>query len=479
LTFHLRGIACFHPEQCYGPCGSEFGGLVKASVLLVGALTAAILALGFGCSRPTADHPGPSVVLITLDTTRADRLPFNGYDRDTAPNLRRLADESLVFRNFVNVSSWTLPAHASLFTGLYPTTHTAHYSKAGDLALSDAIGTGSDYPFFRANRLPEEAVTLPEVLRDEGYSTFGVGSGPWMKEIFGLAQGFDEYDAATTSTSGRAADEVNALALSFLRREHERPFFMFLNYFDPHDPYTPPPALRKRFADPYDGEIAYMDLHIGEVLDELRRRELYDRSWIFVTSDHGEHFGEHGIRLHGFSLYQGVLRGILLIKPPAGIRPLLDPLELCQHVDVMPTVLQQLGIQTDHRMEGHPIGSIGHPAVAELFESEGNVRWKGKRFARHLRAVYWGSHKLIVSSRPGDRDSGLFDLEADPGELVDLSERDPEVLQELTAKLQAWKASLLPRLDVRTVEAVDRKTREQLERLGYLETDTDSKAHEQ
>ncbi|MCZ6465221.1 MAG: sulfatase-like hydrolase/transferase, partial [Proteobacteria bacterium] len=196
------------------------------------------------------EDPGdgrPSIVLISLDTTRPDHLSVNGYEHETTPNLARLALDGQVFPNFVTASSWTLPTHASLFTGLHPTTHGARYSKRGDTALSDAVGRPGFFGFYRANRLPDAAVTLAEVLQAEGYQTFGVGSGPWLKPIFGLHQGFEEYDGDTSSLEGRRAEEANALALRDLERAGRRPFFLFVNYFDPHSPYDPHGDLAQRF----------------------------------------------------------------------------------------------------------------------------------------------------------------------------------------------------------------------------------------
>jgi arylsulfatase A-like enzyme len=388
-------------------------------------------------------------------------------------------------RNFILTSSWTLPSHASFFTGRFSSSHGAHATQEGGVALSQVLGDRSHFPFFAANQLPEEAVTLAEVLRDQGYVTYGVGSGPWLKPIFGLHQGFDVYDNETDSMNGRRADEVNALALAYLRRVSGRPFFLFLNYFDPHYPYTPPEDLWEQFLAPednskraqelarYDAEISYMDRNIGELLGELKRLDLYDRSWIVAASDHGEHFGEHGLKFHGFSLYEGVVRGVLILKPPLGTTLPINPYEPCQPVDVMPTLLEALGIEPRPPMEGQPLGSIVHPVVAELFENPGNVRWRGERFRRRLLAVYSERHKLVVSSKPNDPDAGLFDLVRDPDEQFDLSSRLPDTVRSLTAELESWHSQLLPPLATKRVESIDAETRRQMEALGYLEKDAE------
>jgi arylsulfatase A-like enzyme len=473
--------------QCGLPAGSH------RAVAYVLALLFVIVALATGCSESNPAQTQPSVVLITLDTTRPDHLAIYGYEKETAPNLTRLASEGQVFDNFVTMTSWTLPTHASLFTGLFPSTHQAHYTDDGNVALSDVLGDEGLLPQFRANRLPDEAVTLAEILQEEGYATFGVGAGPWLKPIFGLAQGFESWDADSNSSGGRRADEVNRLALESLGRAFgagsNDPFFLFLNYFDPHDPYDAPDDQSARFLDPqpkrnpnskwpkiraaYDSEILYMDRHLGKILDHLREHDRFDSSWIVVTSDHGEHFGEHGLEYHGFSLYEGVSRGVLVIKPPKGVSLDVDPSERIQSVDIMPTLLEALGIATAPVMEGQPLGAITHPIVSELFRNPGNVRWKGKRFERELRALYLGNFKLVTSSKQRDRDAGLFDLDADPREKDDLRERRPEKHRAMQAELVRWREALLPPLALDTVENIDPETQRQLEALGYFPKDED------
>jgi arylsulfatase A-like enzyme len=432
-----------------------------------------------GCQVCEAPGPAP-VILISLDTTRVDHLSSHGYDKPTTPHLSAIAQDGVVIPNFVTTSSWTLPSHASLFTGLYPSTHGAHYAEQGNALLSDAVGGQGLEALFRVNRLPEEAVTLAEVLREAGYQTFGAGAGPWLKPMFGLAQGFDHWDTRSSTVTGATAPEINESALRFLEMTREQPFLLFLNYFDPHDPYSDPDGGAKRFMSSgdkrevaetlanYDAEIAYMDRHIGELMSELRRRGLYDRSWIIVVSDHGEHFGEHGLVTHGFSLYEDVIAGVLIVKPPDGSCLPADSDHRVQSVDIMPTLLQALGVVDAPPMEGQAIGSISHPAVAELYRSEANVRWKGIRFNRHLTAIYSGPYKLVMSTRADDPDAGLFDLASDPGEEVDLLRKRPKIHSSLRDAYESWRGTRLPPLAVSPVEAVDDETREQLEALGYL-----------
>jgi len=387
--------------------------------------------VGTGCAqeKPRLSE-APNILIVTLDTVRADHVSCYGYLRETTPILDRLAAEGQRLKNFTAVSSWTLPSHASLFTGLFPSTHGAHYSGDARRSLKDAVGGRDFYELFRANGLSEKAVCLAEVLRRHGYVTGGVGAGPWLKSMFGLAQGFDWYDADTDSTRGRPGEEVNELAIRFLRKHGDEPFFLFVNYFDAHDPYSPPPDLQFKFFDPadmdqvstdperareyeisqYDAEIFLVDRHLGVLLDALEDLGVYEDTWIMVMSDHGEEFGEHGIERHGFSLFEPEIKGVFVQKPPVELDVLRDESERCQHVDIMPTILGELGIEHELEMEGQPRGSVDHPVIAELFRNAGNIRWKGPRFDRDLRAIYADRLKLIRSTREGDRDSGLFDL---------------------------------------------------------------------
>jgi len=427
-----------------------------------------------------------SVVLISLDTTRRDHLSVYGYDRKTSPNLDAMSADGIVMQNFLTTSSWTLPTHASLFTGLFPSSHGAHYSNVGNTALGDADGAPQGFDAFRANRLPDAANTLAETLKANGFQTHAVGAGPWFKPVFGLDQGFDHYDAAFDSLAGRDGAEVSELAINAIERSTDNPFFLFLNYFDPHDPYDGhgtsweqflkpgPDFARSKVLAEYDSEILYMDEQLGRVFDALRKQGLYDRSWIVVTNDHGEHFGEHELEGHGFSLYEPVVRGVLIIKPPADVSLELDPSTRAQSVDIMPTLLQGLGINLPSTMEGEPLDRITHPAIVELYRSAGNVRWKGERFRRELRALYDGDYKLLLSSKDDDPDAGLFDLQNDPAETNDLHAEMPDVVNAMVKRFETWSASRTP-LDEERAPELDPETRRQMEALGYLDATREPK----
>jgi arylsulfatase A-like enzyme len=442
--------------------------------------------IGLSSAGAPADELPANVVLITLDTIRADHLSCYGYERPTSPHLDRLAEEGTRFDAFVNASSWTLPSHASLFTGLSPTTHGAHYAAGGAVSLDQALEQEGPFGAFRVDALPSQAQTLAERLAEAGYATCGVGAGPWLKPAFGLAQGFDVYDAEVASTSGRPGEEVNALALRFLEEQGERPFFLFVNYFDAHDPYEPPPDLLGRFLDVqakasrsvhtlarYDEEIVHVDRCLGELLEALREKGVYDDTWIVAVTDHGELFDEHGLPGHGRTLYEGETRGALVIKPPVDFARTLDGSVPCQHVDLAPTLLAGVGLPRPVDMEGAPLWEEPTAPVAELFPNPAYAKAMEGRFERQLRAVYDGPLKLIVSDVDDGRDTGLFDLANDPLERHDLSRARPDVVARLQARLQDWARGLAPPLEPETVGDVDPDTLKQLQALGYVAPERD------
>ena len=305
---------------------------------------------------PAPDRP--HIVLISIDSLRPDRLGLYGHSRDTSPNLDQLASESVVFENAYSTTSWTLPSHVSMLTGLYPEVHGVIEGK---------------------QRVGEEALLLSEVLQPFGYQTLGVVAGPYLRTRFGFNQGWDDYDDYTIRIRGKRATTQGSVTPVQHRRIVEvldslepRPFFLFLHYWDVHYDYNPPEPWRSRFdpdyegdldvsfftsnerihpeMDPrdlhhvlslYDGEIAFTDHYIGLLFDELRRRDLYEDTWIIVTSDHGDEFFEHGQKGHRANLFNTTLKVPLIIKFPDsrwGGRRVDEPVSL---VDIYGTVLLQ------------------------------------------------------------------------------------------------------------------------------------------
>ena len=467
----------------------------------------------------TAATTKPNVLLITMDTVRADHTSVYGYERDTTPNLRQLCRDATVYTRAIAASDFTLPTHGALFTGLYP-------NWSGALAAMDPR------PGHIADPLRPETVTLAEILRSRGYWTAEVAAnfgflGPWT----GLTRGFDVTDLrrpVTLSTGDRpfylramarrllgqvsnmaplerpslTAADINDRALELLEavKVSGAPFFMFLNYMDAHTPYVPSPPFDRRFPgfdsglDPYsfhdlklqvasgkrqilpnerthliaqyDGGIAEEDSAIGAILNRLRQLGLYDNTLIVITADHGDTFGEHGLADHflGF-VYQELVHIPLIIKYPRQ-RHAKRSDELVSQVDVFPTVLDLVETRTASELQGR---SLLRPAAVEdlVVYSQGtrsglvgvgNPRFNGLRraaFAKSLKLIAW-------TSGPSE----LYDLATDPTEQHNIYHLDDPRATKLSDRLRHWVSTMPPR---KAPTKIDRSTAERLKSLGYIQ----------
>ena len=314
--------------------------LLKRS-LHCGALLAACANPAY--SKPPAHAQHPNIILITLDTTRADRMGFLGSERGLTPNLDALAREGVVFSRAYAQVPLTTPSHASILTGTYPEYN--HVNYMGD-PLDSAV------PF------------LPDILRKNGYRTAAFVGALVLdpaKLAPGFRRGFDTYDAGYHRRRGgedrfgsleRRGEEVVNRALAWLSRRAAGPFFLWVHLYDPHDPYSAPEPFNSRYnRDPYDGEIAYTDMVVGKLIAGLRAKGIFDNSLLAVMADHGEAFGEHGERHHGIFLYDETLHVPLLVKLPGRQpgRKIEGPVAL---VDVAPTVLQAAHVRVPPVMQG-------------------------------------------------------------------------------------------------------------------------------
>ncbi|MEN8181855.1 MAG: sulfatase, partial [Myxococcota bacterium] len=422
------------------------------------------LAFVLAACTPAEPPPRPNVLLVTLDTTRADRLGAYGNPSGVTPNLDRLAAESIVYTHALAPSSWTLPSHASLFTGKFTSSHGARYDPQGPLVLTDVIPGKPGWERIRARGLEGDQITLATLLSEAGYATGAVVAGPWLMRVMGLDAGFAFYsDAGIESVNGRLAADVTDTALAWLSEPRE-PFFLFLNYFDAHAPFSPPAGfLRKDAPAPpglsakearrlarYEGEIRYMDHHLGRLLAGLRELGLYDSTWILVTADHGEALGEHGTRGHGSTLYQEVLHVPLIMRYPHGAEGPARRSDLVQLVDLLPTILHRLALPTPPGIQGSPIDGLSHPVVAEVYPL-----MDGGRGA--LRAQLTDGYKFLWRS---DGRHQLFDVEADPGELEDLLRREPRRAARMARTLSSYLKGLPTPPRAGTSREVSPETRE-------------------
>jgi arylsulfatase A-like enzyme len=422
-----------------------------------------IAALDLSLSGCGARIERPSVVLVTLDTTRSDRLGFSGYARATSPNLDALAARSQVFTRAIAASSWTLPSHASIFTGKLPASHGARYDPEGPLRLTEAIAGPEEWSEYRARGLSPQETTLAGILRDAGYRTGAVVGGPWMKRIFGLDTGFERYDEdGIADVNGRLASEVTTAALRFLEEDRDRPFFLFLNYFDPHGPYEAPSPYGGTYGaepgDRYDEEILYMDHHIGRLFEGMEKLGLLEDCLIVVTADHGELLGEHGKMGHGTTLFEEEVRVPFLVKYPGNeVAPGRTDRPV-HHVDVLPIILDRLGLPLPSGGQGG-VPPVEHPLLAELdtlsfMSDEGDFR-----------ALYLGRYKLLWNSLGNH---ALYDLATDPGEERNLSQTDPERTTSSIRLLEKYLASLPEPGEAGPPRTLDEETLEALRSLGYV-----------
>jgi arylsulfatase A-like enzyme len=279
-----------------------------------------------------------NVLLISIDTCRADYLGCYGYQDKTTPNIDAIARQSIVFENVISPVPLTLPAHASLLTGTIPPYHGVH----------------DNFDYW----LDDSHVTLAEILKGHGFATGAVVSAFVLDSKFGTGQGFDSYyhDFGEEPGGGRADErkgqEVSNLAVQWLEKHKSDRFFLFVHYYDPHAPYLPPEPFASEFSDNlYAGEIAYTDYCIEQVIKKLKEFGLFDSTLVVITSDHGEMLGEHGEDGHGYFIYQSAIKVPLIVKLP-GKHTSRVVGQLAGLIDIVPTICSLLGVLFHSRRPG-------------------------------------------------------------------------------------------------------------------------------
>ena len=408
----------------------------------------------------TNDREPWNVLLITLDTTRADHLGCYGHENAATPHLDALAAEGTRFESAFSSVPLTAPSHSTIMTGRYPFAH----------------GVRDNGMFV----LSESQTTLAEVLSREGYATGAAVAAFPLQSQFGLDQGFEFFDDDLTGGNGpipavghrkgiymdeRPAGMVNLALIPWLTETRDRPFFAWVHYFDAHQPANPPPPYDQLFAHAgYDGEIAYVDETVGRLLDELRELGLYDSTLIVVTADHGDGLGDHREMTHAFQLYNSTLRVPFLVRVPSAPKNVVSQRRVGT-VDILPTVLDLLSIPVPEGVQGISLkGSIigqdqsagrdGRSLYAETLSPRLSQGWG------ELRAIYKDRYKYIFGPRPE-----LYDLEEDPDELNDLVTELPSVATSLKGQLADWLGGSSV-VDARV--EIDTETRHRLMSLGYL-----------
>ena len=403
----------------------------------------------------TGDRSASNVLILTLDTTRADRLGAYGFVGAGTPNIDRVAGEGVLFEQAESAAPLTLPAHSSLFTGRFPFQHGVRDN-----------GTILD---------PAE-VTLAQVLRARGFRTAGFAASYVLDARWGLARGFDLYDGNFEPRRGadhrlddvrRPADEVVDHALAWLDTMSGARFFGWLHFYDAHTPYDPPQGRTYR-ATGYQGAIAFMDTQVGRVLAFLDAHHLRERTVVVLVGDHGESLGEHGERTHGLFVYEGVMRVPLIISAPSPRMRGRRVTDVVRSVDVMPTVLDLLGIRVPSSVAGTTLVTrmTGATEQDEL-ETYSETMYPRYHFGwSELRAVRAGGFKLIAAPRPE-----LYDLDTDPGEEHNLYQSRPALAATLAGRLRAREQQAQAR--VASDRVVDPGALARLSSLGYVGGSTD------
>ena len=460
----MTGVAerCGRPEEQAVSRRADFPAWHAPIIRAAPKLASALLFLCGFCPVTRLWPMGPNVVLITIDTVRADHVGCYGYRQARTRNLDALAGEGVLFQTVVAAVPLTLPSHCAILTGTYPPVH----------GVRDNLGyTLGDAP-----------PTLATLLKQRHYDTGAFVGAEVLDARRGLNRGFDTYSSPFRRRMGRdnplvfnlqdlqrRAEEVvnDALAWLSARSHPSNPFFMWIHLYDPHTPYDPPARFRALLRDPYDGEIAYADEAIGNVLRYLKQHSLYNKTLIIATSDHGESFGEHGEYTHGYFVYDTTLLVPLIIKPPLSSTILHSLIKTpVKTIDIAPTILQFAGTAPPFSMQGTGLLSLmlGKRAALPASRAYCETYYPAEFGWSAIRALRSGRFKYIDAPQPE-----LYDLVADPGETHNLYNSKRAAALELKSQLSNLLAKITPQ---KTAERASSSPAdiEMLASLGYVGT---------
>lgn len=450
----------------------------------------------------------PNILLIVMDAARAKNLSCYGYNRPTTPHLERFSERCVVYETAISAAGWSLPGHASIFTGLYPSRHGAH-----------------DQHKYLAPEYP----TMAEQLRSRGYYTLAFCHNAYAGPATSLDRGFERFndDFGSILTSLRkvsrrinksyqrdsGAGHTNKQIHVALRRlqADERPFFMFIHYEEPHAPYRPPrkynrylpndvsPREAKRVNQDrwkysaglapmderdfeiltalYDGEIAYLDDRVAEVLRWFKESGMLDRTMVIITADHGENVGDHQMMGHAYCLYDTLLHVPLIIHYPGGTAAPGRVAHQVQTLDLLPTILAMLGdtsSETYRSLQGYDllsstrrdftIAEQAHPDLTPFYERFSGV--DVSRYDRALKMIRTDRYKYIWCS---DGNHELYDLQADADERCNMIGEHSDVASDLDRRLTEWRSSFEEATLSDQAPEFDEEVKARLRALGYLE----------
>ncbi|HEY2942421.1 MAG TPA: sulfatase-like hydrolase/transferase [Vicinamibacteria bacterium] len=410
---------------------------------------AALAGLAVFASRPSRPRR-VNLVIVTIDTLRADHVGAYGYAQAETPALDGLGRRGARFTNALTAVPLTGPAHATIFTGQYPPVHGVRDNVAFPLR--------ADHP------------TLATLLKSRGYRTAAFVAAYPVAAGFGFGQGFDHFNEefhaspASSESAERPGNEVADRAIEWLAEAGSGPFFLWVHFYDPHAPYTPPPPYDARFASrPYDGEVAFADAQLGRVLDALRTAGRDEDTVVAVLADHGESLGERGEATHGILIYQPTLHVPFFLMGP-GVPAGTVVTARVGLVDVLPTLLGLLGVEPPPALAGRDLRPAlagrrlaAQPLYAESLFGRLNCRWSS------LRGWVNEDWKLVDGVEPE-----LFDLAADPGERDNRAAREPQRLESLRSALRTAVQKMAPGGDTARAVALSPDQEERLRALGYV-----------
>jgi len=411
---------------------------MKRSLLAVAVILAA-------CTRheTTRVYTNAPVIVISIDTLRADHLPAYGYKNVETPNIDRFRADGILFENAYAHVPLTLPSHISMLSGALP----------ADNGVRNNIG----YPFDAAKH-----ETIPSLLKKNGYATGAAVSAYVLRGNTGIRNAFDFYDDNIEVRGGeaqgelqRAGGETEAIAEHWIGERGDQPFFFLLHLFEPHSPYTPPEPFRSRFALPYDGEIATADAVVGHFIDFLKQRGIYDRAVIVLMSDHGEGLNEHGEDEHGIFLYREDLHVPLMLKLPKSDRAKTSVAQPVGLIDIFPTIAAVIGAQSPPKQRGMSLLDVAARApraqYAETLYPRIHLGWS------ELRSLINDRNHFIKAPRPE-----LYDFTKDPAEKTNILESERRTYAAMREELDAYGN------DVAAPSNIDPEEAKKLAALGYL-----------
>jgi arylsulfatase A-like enzyme len=467
----------------------------KIFVILFLVFAAALAVFGFRhidlrpFPKTTAAIPA-RIILIGIDTLRADHLSCYGYSRQTSPGLDALAREGVRFENAYSSAPWTLPAMTSIFTSLPPPQHGI---EARDLHLDHSVPT------------------LAGAFTSQNWPTSAFITHIFVSHIFGLNSGFQEFqelsiDWSFQEGSQLKAEQLNAHVFPWLDTHRNKKFFLYLHYFDPHWDYDPPAPYDRKFTNPnykgpasgkfsylrkylrtsdgltpediqhvvdlYDGEIAYTDYHLSKLFEKLKAMQMWDDSLVVVLADHGEEFKEHG-SFHHHTLYREALHVPVILKPPGG-RPRdwrAVVTERMQTIDIGPTLLQMSGLKIPQSFRGSSI----IPLMNGSIKTDRIVFARDKRSHSVKSAIIADQFKLIdfFTDTGVLKKQKLFNLDSDPKELYSIEEQEPKIVKQLGKSLLDWneteKTSAFNKKIRENPVMLDEGQEESLKALGYTD----------